>query len=54
MIYVWRGDLPLARALDTSRLRVHGTAKAQRAFARWLGKSPLAHVQSARTDALVF
>ncbi len=54
MIYVWRGDLPLARALDTGRLRAHGTAKAQRAFARWLGISPLAHVQSARTDALVF
>lgn len=50
MIYVWRGDLALARALDTGRLRVHGTSAAQRAFSRWLGISPLAHVQSARGE----
>ena len=51
MIYVWRGDLTLARALDTGRLCAHGTAKAQRALPRWLGISPLAHVQTPRVDA---
>lgn len=51
LIYLWRGDLPLARALDTGRLRAHGTAKAQRALSRWLAISPLAHVQSARAAA---
>ncbi len=54
MIYVWRGDLPLGRALDTGRLRVHGTAKAQRVFARWLGISLLAHIPSAGSDAMAF
>jgi DNA-binding HxlR family transcriptional regulator len=53
MIYVWRGDLSLARALDTGRLRAHGTARAQRMLPCWLGISPLAHVQSARADARV-
>lgn len=51
LIYVWRGDLPLARALDTGRLRVHGTVKAQRALSQWLAISPIAHVPSARPDA---
>jgi DNA-binding HxlR family transcriptional regulator len=51
MIYVWRGDLPLARALGSGRLRAHGTVKAQRALSRWLTISPLAHVQSARAEA---
>ncbi|MCK6451739.1 MAG: hypothetical protein L6R19_12915 [Alphaproteobacteria bacterium] len=51
MIYVWRGDLPLARALDGGRLSAHGTAAAQRALPRWPGISPLAHVRSARPDA---
>jgi len=51
MIYVWRGDLALAQALDAKRLRIHGNSVAQRALSRWLGISPLAHVQSARADA---
>jgi len=46
MIYVWRGDLTLARALESGRLRAHGSIKAQRALAGWLSISPLAHVQS--------
>jgi len=50
MIYVWRGDLLLRRALDTGRLRAHGTVKAQRALSRWLAISPLAHVQSAGAE----
>lgn len=48
MIYIWRGDLPLSQALDTDRLRAHGTSRAQRALSRWLGISPLAHVRSTR------
>jgi DNA-binding HxlR family transcriptional regulator len=51
MIYLWRGDLTLARALDTGRLIAHGTGVAQRALSRWLGISPLAGVQSARANA---
>jgi DNA-binding HxlR family transcriptional regulator len=51
MIYLWRGDLSLARALDSGRLRVHGTRAAQRALGRWLGIARLAHVPSARADA---
>jgi hypothetical protein len=52
MIYLWRGDLPLARALDTGRLSAHGTAQAERALSRWLAISPLAHVPSARAEAV--
>jgi DNA-binding HxlR family transcriptional regulator len=51
LIYVWRGDVTLSRAIDTGRLQVHGTARARRALPRWLGISPLAHVASARADA---
>jgi hypothetical protein len=48
MIYVWRGDLPLARALEEARLSVHGTGPQRQALGRWLGISPLAHVHSMR------
>jgi DNA-binding HxlR family transcriptional regulator len=51
MIYVWRGDVTLHKALASERLRVHGTSSAQRALSSWLGISPLAHVRSARTAA---
>ncbi len=51
MIYVWRGDLLLTRALESGRLRAHGTSVAQRALSRWLAICPIAHVASARTDA---
>jgi len=51
MIYVWRGDLAVARALDTGRLRAHGTKGMLSALPRWLGVSPLAHVHSERPDA---
>jgi putative sterol carrier protein len=51
LVYIWRGDLPLAHALDTGRLRAHGTVRAQRALPHWLATSPLAHVESAREDA---
>jgi DNA-binding HxlR family transcriptional regulator len=51
MIYIWRGDMPLARALEEGRLSVHGTSVMRRALIRWLGLSPLAHIQSMRADA---
>ena len=51
MIYIWRGDLPLARALAQGRLEAHGGFAARRALPRWLGVSPLAHVKSQRADA---
>jgi hypothetical protein len=51
MIYVCQGDLTLAKALDTRRLRAHGTGTARKAPARWLSISPLAHVRSARAVA---
>lgn len=51
MIYVWRGDLAIARALEEDRLEAHGTAAARRALAKWLGVSLLAHVESQRDDA---
>ena len=48
MIYIRRGDSPLAQALETQRLSVHGTGPMRRALGHWLGISPLAHVQSMR------
>jgi hypothetical protein len=51
MIYIWRGDLTLARALDNERLRAHGNSRMRRALRHWLGISPLSHVHSARVDA---
>jgi len=52
MIRVWRGDVKLSCALDTGRLRAHGKNAARLALSRWLGVSPLAHVQSVRADVL--
>jgi DNA-binding HxlR family transcriptional regulator len=46
MIYIWRGDLSLERALETTRLEAHGSTEARRALTRWLGVSTLAHIQS--------
>lgn len=50
MIYIWRGDLPLARAVESGRLSVHGSGTVCRALEGWLSISPLAHVRSARAD----
>jgi hypothetical protein len=36
MIYIYRGDLPLARALEQGRLEVQGAAWARRALPSWL------------------
>ncbi len=51
IIHVVRGDLSLARAIDTGRLRVHGPARLRRALRRWLNLSPLAAVRSRRVEA---
>lgn len=52
MIYVLRGDLPLAHALDTGRLEAHGTTTVTRRLKMWLNLSPLAAIPSARADAV--
>jgi DNA-binding HxlR family transcriptional regulator len=51
MIYVWRGDLSLTRAVEQERLEVHGAAWARRCLPRWLCGSPFAHVKSQRREA---
>lgn len=52
MVYIWRGDLALGKALETDRLEAIGRASARRALRGWLGISVLAHVQSKRVDAV--
>ena len=51
MIYIYRGDLPLARAVATDRLEVTGTAVMRKRLAAWFNLGPLAKVGSQRTDA---
>jgi DNA-binding HxlR family transcriptional regulator len=51
MIYIVRGDLGLARAIDGGRLEVIGEARARRALRAWLNLSPLAGIRSQRADA---
>ena len=50
MIRIWRGDLPLARALDDGVLEAHGGSAAVHALPRWLGVSPIADVASRRAE----
>lgn len=52
IIYIRRGDLPFSRALQTGRLKAHGTARAMRALPRWLVPFDIAHIKSMRGDAL--
>ncbi|MDZ4735068.1 MAG: helix-turn-helix domain-containing protein [Rhodospirillaceae bacterium] len=51
MIYIYRGDLTLTRAMAQGRFEAEGAAWARRALARWLAPSPLAHVKSQRAEA---
>jgi DNA-binding HxlR family transcriptional regulator len=51
MIYIWRGDLALSRALEDGRMDAHGTARVRRALPQWLGISTLAQIASARAEA---
>lgn len=48
MIYVWRGDLPLRKALATGLLKVHGIARARRAWRAWLNLGEWTKVRSRR------
>jgi hypothetical protein len=48
MIYIWRGDLSLQRALSEGRLEAIGKARARSALAHWLPRSKLADVKSER------
>lgn len=51
LIYVWRGDVPLTRALNEGRLELLGEAWAVRAFPHWLARSKYANVKPARRSA---
>jgi len=48
MIYIWRGDVSLARAENEGRLEITGDAWARRAFPRWLARSSYASIKSRR------
>lgn len=48
MIYIARGDLSLAHALDKGRLEVIGSQRMRRRLAAWLNLSPLARIPSQR------
>ena len=48
MIYVYRGDLSLTRAQGEGRLKVHGLARARRAFRAWLNLGEWTRVRSRR------
>jgi DNA-binding HxlR family transcriptional regulator len=50
LIRIWRGDLPLARALAEGLLDAHGTRAAVAALPRWLGVSPLVEIRSRRPE----
>jgi DNA-binding HxlR family transcriptional regulator len=50
MIYLVRGDLPLAEALAGGRLEALGASAAERRLAAWLNLSPLATVPPARSN----
>ncbi len=51
MIYIVRGDLALAAAIDGGRLEVLGKSAARRALRSWLNLSPLTAIASQRADA---
>jgi DNA-binding HxlR family transcriptional regulator len=53
MIRIYRGDVPLARAIAHERLKVHGAGWARRSLSSWLAPSPFAHVKSQRAQARV-
>jgi DNA-binding HxlR family transcriptional regulator len=51
MIYIVRGDLRLARALDSGRLEAHGPVRLRRRLAAWLNLGPLTVIGSQRGEA---
>ena len=50
MIYIYRGDLPLSRAVAGDRLEVTGTAAMRKRLAAWFNLGPLSQVASQRSD----
>ena len=54
MIQMWRGDLSLAHAMDSGRLKMHGPSQLKRAVPAWLGTA-LSHWAhgSRRSERLV-
>jgi DNA-binding HxlR family transcriptional regulator len=48
MIHLWRGDLPLSRALETGQLEVLAPKRLKRALPAWLALGPLAGAASTR------
>jgi DNA-binding HxlR family transcriptional regulator len=54
MIQIWRGDLSLARALDSGRLKMQGPSQLKRGVRAWLGAAlPHGANGSRRTERLV-
>jgi DNA-binding HxlR family transcriptional regulator len=51
IIYIVRGDLPLAAAVDRGSLEVIGSSAARGALASWLNLRSLAAVKSQRSDS---
>lgn len=50
IIYVIRGDLPIARATKSGRLEVLGSAAARRKLGQWLNLGPVTKIKSSRPD----
>jgi DNA-binding HxlR family transcriptional regulator len=47
LIRIWRGDVPLKKAISEDRLQVHASQRLSRAFHTWLAIAPIAHVAPA-------
>lgn len=50
MIYIYRGDTSLARALAADRLEAIGSTSARKRLAAWLNLGPLSRVESQRSE----
>ncbi|MEZ5923573.1 MAG: winged helix-turn-helix transcriptional regulator [Hyphomicrobiaceae bacterium] len=47
LIQVWRGDIPLKKAISDDRLQVHASQRLSRAFQTWLAIAPIADIAPA-------
>ncbi len=52
MIYIVRGDLPLARAIETGRLEALGSAREMERLVAWFNLGPATQIPSQRSDAV--
>lgn len=50
LIYVWRGDTTLAKAMAEERLQVHSSERMRKAFRNWFAVAPIANVKPATGD----